>query len=575
MTYSFVSLTAPQIEERRKQLDQAGFYGWLTPIVIVLGVYFYRKLLGPLVFQPDSTKKVTRTPSQVQLFSRRISWILHTIYIPEFGPLKVQLTGVIYALWLLYLVFRNTGEDYMHLTKAFGHVAISQLPVHYLLSFKTSRSPITLATGLSHEKLNAYHRLLGRIIHGFLAAHAVLYMRFFIALNLLPKRIKDRDVRLGLLAFWAFNFLGLLAIPPIRKKVYHKLFYRSHVLLSAVVVPVLFFHVPYTRKYMLQAGLFWIVGGMTRGKATAKARVRCRPIEGTDLIEVNLAVDKASSFVRATPGQHVYIQSKAFGPKNPFSVVRVSSSNNEKTEQDVTLIVRNLGGPQTAFLAQMSAEREQEISVEGPYGESSQYLPQLLSPSSSAPGNTPTQILLVAGGVGATYTLPIYLALLDARGGTSNVKFIWLVRTLDDARWGIALLEDIRGTIDVDIYITRQSRPSASSATNSGPSKKGLTIHTTTGSRPTLSSIINPVLTSPQPSNSTSSSRTQSTLLSSSSKRSDDPRRVRRVFYDKLAVLSCGPPTLARDLRKEVGRHVTMYGREVDWFEEQFGFGGS
>ena len=103
----------------------------------------------------------------------------------------------------------------MHLTKAFGHVAVSQLPLHYLLSMKAPTSPITLATGLTHERLNAYHRLFGRIIHGLLGTHAILYIRFFILNDLMAKRIQDRDVRLGLIAFWLFNFLGLLAIPPI------------------------------------------------------------------------------------------------------------------------------------------------------------------------------------------------------------------------------------------------------------------------------------------------------------------------------------------------------------------------
>lgn len=211
--------------------------------------------------------------------------------------------------------------------------------------------------------------------------------------------------------------------------------------------------------------------------------------------------------------------------------------------------------------------------VEGPYGESSQYLPRLLAcascssravstSSSSGEAENPSQILLVAGGVGATYALPIYLALLDARRGTVGVKFIWLVRNLDDARWGIALLESLGGAVvDVDIYVTRQIQTQAHAHAQPSSSQTGLTIHTTTtGTRPSLSSILN----------------NDTVLFTPSSTSAKHPGSTdHAALYDKLTVLSCGPPALTRDLRKEVGRHVIQHGREVEWFEEQFGLGGS
>ncbi|KAK5046213.1 hypothetical protein LTR84_008356 [Exophiala bonariae] len=581
MAYLFLSLTTAQIEQRRKQLDQTGFYAWLTPIIILLAVYAYQKVISSENAQnPPAMQALT----PLQTLKRRVSWTLNTTYIPEFGPLKVQLTGVVYVLWLLYLVFRNTGEDYMHLTKAFGHVAISQLPIQYLLSVKTAYSPITFATGLTHEKLNAYHRLLGRIIHGLLAAHAVMYMRFFIILDVLSKRIQHRDVRLGLAAFWAFNILGLLAVPPIRKRVYYKLFYRSHVALSAFVVPLLFFHVSYTQKYMLQAGVIWVVGGAMRGRASTKARVTCRQVQGTDLIEVSVAIDdKASPLLRATPGQHVYIQHKTFGPKNPFSIVDASHSpNSEKSTGNITLVVRNLKGPQTGFLAALATDKRSgghEISIEGPYGESGQYLQRLLSTSGSEDTSTSNhQIVLVAGGVGATYTLPIYQALLRAGTGkgTGGVKFIWLVRSLDDTQWAHPILETLVDPVDIDIYVTRRTRSRDDEArrheTFSRPlfNKPGVTLHFSPqeGSRPTISSIVGPVLSS-------SSSPGPDPTASRTVERGERHMPRSHDGNGKLTVLSCGPPALVRDLRREVGRHVALYGRDVEFFEEQFGFGGS
>ncbi len=53
-----------------------------------------------------------------------------------------------------------------------------------------------------------------------------------------------------------------------------------------------------------------------------------------------------------------------------------------------------------------------------------------------------------------------------------------------------------------------------------------------------------------------------------------DPRKVKRS-HEKVTMLVCGPPSLSHSLRYAVGKHVTGYGRQVDWFEEQFGLGGS
>jgi len=265
MTYQFVTLEPAALELRRSRLDLAGFHAWLCPIVILVAIYISRQLLAPSGTRQElnASKRVSQRPSRLRLLPPSISRILSTTFIPEFGPLHVQLLGLTYSAWLLYLVFRGTGNDYLHLTKSFGHVAISQLPLQYLLSLKSPRSPVTLATGLTYERLNAYHRLLGRIVHLLLTAHATLYLRFFVLADLLGKRIKDRDVRLGLVAFWSFHVLALLALPPFRK-FYRQLFYRSHVVISALVIPILFFHVSYTRLYVLQAGVFWILSCYTR-----------------------------------------------------------------------------------------------------------------------------------------------------------------------------------------------------------------------------------------------------------------------------------------------------------------------
>jgi hypothetical protein len=294
MGYAFVTLTPAQVEERRRQLDLAGFQAWLSPIVILTAVYMYRRITNssasPSTSSSTSSSKSGTDDSSLQgkhqgpsvpaKSESSVARTLNTTYVREFGPLHVQLLGLMYLSWLLWLVFRGTGDDYMHLAKSFGHVAVSQLPMHYLLALRLpdqKYSPLWVTTGLDRQRLNPYHRLFGRLVHGLLATHAVMYLRFFVKMDVLAKRIQHLDVRLGLAAFWSFNILAVLAIPPIRRK-YRAVFYKSHVGLSALVLPILFFHVPYTRFYVVQAGVVWLVTGFvalsTSGKwATRQARI--------------------------------------------------------------------------------------------------------------------------------------------------------------------------------------------------------------------------------------------------------------------------------------------------------------
>lgn len=611
---------------------------------------------------------------------RQTQWLLSTTYISEFGPLSTQLFGLVYFSWLLYLTFRATGTDYMHLTKAFGHVAVSQLPMHYLLAVKAPNSPLTRATGLTHERLNAVHRLFGRMIHVLLAVHAVLYIFFFARLGILAKRVRDRDVRLGLAAFWAVNALGLLAVPAIRRRVkwYYSVFYRSHVLLSALVLPLVYFHVPYTRVYVMQAGVFWVLGGVVRRWGSEwVGEVRCEVVAGKridsgrrtavgtgsgagtepgkrkgidaekkgreseQLISVRFRVRRWSPLAHATPGQHVYLRrGRLLGPKNPFTIANVRAVVEKSEEEDekgeavrlveksgekvskgkaveVQLVLRNTGGPQTSWLAGLArvkpaakgetngSIRESDdhttkrtssvvsLQIEGPYGESAIYLPQLLDERKHG-----GPILLVAGGVGATYTLPIFTALLaannkkgtmtgphEAAGRGRKIMMVWLVKTLDEAQWGLTNVTEAQErdgieveAVDLGVYVTRENsstgkKADANETTDHVPAIRteseagvGVRVHYL-GHRPDLDSILNNALLSAAVELGNGSSNGLSPFNKA------DPHEASRA-EDPVTVFLCGPSSLVKDVRTILGKHVRQ-GRDVRVFEEVFGFGGS
>ncbi|KAK5944680.1 hypothetical protein PMZ80_001880 [Knufia obscura] len=542
--YEYVSLTPEQVEARRKLLDHAGWQAYLAPTILLAALASYNSVISSKRLLSNRNEE----PPAVTLLTRRISWILDTTYIPEFGPVRVQLLGFIYTAYLLFQIFNKTGNDYMHVTKAFGHVAVSQLPMHYVLSTKSSYSPIIKVTGLTHERMNAYHRLYGRIIHSLLATHAVLYLRFFAKMNLLSKRIKDWDVRLGIMAFWVINFLGLLAIPPIRAKVYHKVFYRSHIILSALLLVVLWFHVPYSRIYVWRAAWAWVVNGVLRKGASQSAKVRCEMV-GNDLVRVE-AVMQGKHLYSYVPGCHVYLNRSGLGPRTPFTVVSAKALKQGETE--VELVAKNTHGPMTAALAVAAHDNSTiTLDLEGPYGEAQVYMPDLMHEIRRKGG----RFLLIAGGVGATYTLPIYKALLDAGADSKNVRLIWVVRKGEDVKWAASFMVTRKNVSPIVVHITRPEGVDVQVLKEDKSPRS---------CRPNFDVYVDDLFNE---------------RLSPSSKNGNelvkDPTKADQRLHDTVTVMVCGPRGLTSAARTAVGKHVWDYGRDVRWYEEQFGFGGS
>ena len=193
-------------------------------------------------------------------------------------------------------------------------------------------------------------------------------------------------------------------------------------------------------------------------------------------------------------------------------------------------MVRNLGGPQTGWLG---GKNEVSLLLEGPYGESKSYLPETLLK------RTNEDILLVAGGVGVTYTLPIYLALLEKYRSPAGIAFVWFVKTVAEVAWVVEILGNAPCDVDVAVYITGDERRGMS--TDLGGLKKGIQVYSPQ-EREHVANIVDGVF-------------------------EQDERSV--------YVFACGPRSMARALRREVGFHVMRDGRNVVYHEEQFGLGSS
>ena len=196
------------------------------------------------------------------------------------------------------------------------------------------------------------------------------------------------------------------------------------------------------------------------------------------------------------------------------------------------------------------------LTLEGPYG-SAKYFPDLAEKYD--------RILLVAGGVGATFILPIYEQVIATATSDTRMKLVWAVREREDAAWGFK-----RGDLDGSGGRGRNAGSPTLPAL-----KRNISLYLTGADGPEGQQMIDDdddgiELQEPsQPINSTGEPFIKAG-------RPNFQKLVDEVFDDddrgdSVAVLVCGPKGMGAALRREVGRWVGA-GRDVFWHSEEFGW---
>ena len=410
---------------------------------------------------------------------------------------------------------------------------------------------------MSHEELNPYHRLLGRVIITFFSLHASMYLNFYVQKGLLLKRIQDWDVILGLAAISTALLLGTTALAKIRDWNYRVFFY-SHVILSISLLPTLYLHVSHLRIYILEAGLIYVLLILQRNFSQASANSTITQLPHTNLLSITIPLTKSLSSKTYKSGQHIYLGFPSLPQKlriNPFSIANPSPNSDRK----IHLVARKLNGT-TSLLADLATNSDSKtppsrsstpLFIEGPYG-SAAHFPDLANFD---------RALFVAGGVGATFTLPLFIDLMQRQRKGENIpstKFVWTVRERADAVWGLQMLREYLGENSlpgVELYVTGAGHRSSGARHDDGEEielqerqhlmsgvdeSDAINSVATMNGRPNLRALVDQIFT-----------------ISAN---------------EKVAVLVCGPRGMGKGVRREVGRWVLGKGRDVFWHGEEFGW---
>ncbi|KAF5660735.1 ferric cupric reductase transmembrane component 2 [Fusarium heterosporum] len=566
--YEFLALTDEEKHQRRLSLDYYAYIAHLSAFAPALLFVLARLINRVRRGRNSGYSQVPGSPgvkaNRQRWISRLMSkgpmaqwWLGEDVYFwgTYWGQRDEWVLGVVWTVWLLVLSVLGTGKDYLHLTKRVGIVATSQMPIQYLLALKVL-NPYAYLMRSSHEHLNRYHRVLGRIIYSLLILHAVLYNVFFVESGIWLKRFFAPVVFAGVAGLIVLHALNGTAMARVRH-VSYRLFFIVHLMGAFALPPLIYYHATSSRFYIVEAIGIFVLDLAARKITTITAPAVVEAIPGTSLVKVTAKLPKSKvAKYAARPGSHIYLNvPPASRPGigqfsapylvfeflyNPFTV----ASTNQETDE-LTFVARTRTGPMTGRLhhlsstsnARTSAEKV-ELNIEGPYGTIGKTFNDLVTSGIN-------RVLIVAGGVGATFAVPLYHAIL-AENSITHVQLIWAIRSAGDATWASSTHTD-KSVLDddqVQLFLTGEMGVANDSDNAAGVEMNNISHQNArtavrNSKRPDLQKIV------------------------------DDT--FRKSQQDGVAILFCGPTEMARELRKSVTPWV-MKGRNVWWHNESFGW---
>ncbi|KAL2871123.1 ferric reductase-like transmembrane domain-containing protein [Aspergillus lucknowensis] len=264
--WQFVSLSESEKQHRRELLTLRGYYAQASVLLAIILLRTY--MAFPSIDQPPRDR-------------RRRPWLDSPLFAAWFETRRQYFLCLGWLSWLLFLSVWSTGNDYLHFTKALGHVGLSQLPLQvamspafYVTSTPRASSLVSVLTSIPQPTVTAYHRLFARIVIApLLVGHAFCYCLFFLQSthpdfgSLFAKRVRDPDVQWGIAAVSVALSIMLFARPvgatggiwkgSIMDR--RRAFYIVHIMLVGALCFGAFFHVAQAQAFVLESSAIFLV----------------------------------------------------------------------------------------------------------------------------------------------------------------------------------------------------------------------------------------------------------------------------------------------------------------------------
>ncbi|KAF8998384.1 ferric reductase NAD binding domain-containing protein [Cyathus striatus] len=419
-------------------------------------------------FSPRSSVSVLRLPKAVSELFRIVAF---RCVVPVGSSYTLNVAEVFLAAaymatlftWTLVNTTTTTGskvEPHYYANRA-GTIAASHLPIMTALGMKNNI--LSWLTGISFDKLNYLHRVSARVICVLIWIHAGGRMTVGLVAD---EAIVNRWVQCGLLAAITLTLLSLVTLRPIRERSYES-FKIIHTIFALMFLLAVLFHLTGRTLTFYGAWPALVVWGIDRLlrliRIIAYNLGYFLPTErGTQSLDAQVDV-LSPHFLRVTlsrpsyfhwrPGQSAYltlptVSSSPF-EAHPFTISTIDDGSS--SEKNLVFFVRVRNGFTRRLLAAAETDKTFKVFLDGPYSS-----PPLLLGYST--------VVLLAGGSGVAFTLPLFLDVIrkarDNNPVCQKVVFIWAIREAGHVQWisdllTAALSNPPEGlSIEVKIFVT-------------------------------------------------------------------------------------------------------------------------
>ncbi|SMR45611.1 unnamed protein product [Zymoseptoria tritici ST99CH_1E4] len=496
-----------------------------------------------------------------------------------------------------------------------GVMAYAIVPFSVLLS--TRESLLSLITGIPYQNFMFLHRWMGYIIFVQSALHTIGWCIIEVRLYQPQPRvwydfITQAYAVWGVVAMVVMTLMLAMSLPPVIRRTGYEVFRKAHYVMAMIFIGACYGHWEHLGVFLIAALVVWGVDRFFRLARTFVLHYDFLP-ESTSAMRFQAADAKLQHFpdqingdvVRLdfvhnhSPwqvGQHFYLcfpessiwQSHPFTPLSLPGLTKVGQQHSYvfraksgETKKMAEIALRKLSAAASSTSTEDEAFPETypaqplthdfnaastKVILTGPYGTSHT---QKLDDS---PG---INVLLIAGGTGITFVLPILFHLMTAptpRGsGDRKIEFIWVVRRKQDLEWVKPELDTLRAArarinLSIRIFVTREGGDGVESAQpESGDIHCSADKKSPAGNISALASIPRQSDDDIQPSSSSASStpsslrkhsNTPTSAVNELNHRPSLPTLI-SAFIDSTVhgpttVYASGPPEMITDVRRRV-----------------------
>ncbi|KAM5541792.1 hypothetical protein V8D89_004521 [Ganoderma adspersum] len=508
-------------------------YGRTTVYLFCAAIFVFG--IVNLIFQlrqRASGDAVRKIPLYTKIVAASRSIGARQIYVPMFDYYSPPLTAIVLVAGMVvfFTALTFAAHPYIWPNPAMGYswpiatrtgwISIGIMPFVFVLGTKVNF--ISMVTGVSHEKLQVYHRWTAWIMY----VTSLIHTFPFIVKAIHEHNMVDYwDTMVfywtGVAALVPQTWLVFMSWGPIRNR-YYETFKKLHFMYetpqplwciveydfdnsaSAIFVSALFIHCDFVLTswdYFLATAALYGVSWLAR---TGRTFYNGLGSSATfEMLSENMVQIVIPTKVSWKPGQHFFIRFLNLGihaaSSHPFTIaslpdVIVDSEESKRSGERVMEVYARVHGGITARLAavaQSGALKTSRVLLDGPYG--------------GFEGNLKAydRVLLLGGGSGVSFIVPLLLDLIRSfkadQTRCRKVHFVWAVRTNGALSWFDEIISSAikakpeQLSVDVSYYVTNDATTAAvddGASVQSGKSKLGCHGTSRNWGRPQLHAIV-------------------------------------------------------------------------------------